>query len=183
MMPMALGVATAALVAQAIGAGDLRMAHRIGLAGLTLGVSGAVLTALVLLVGQPLILAAYTDDPRVMAVGASLLRVIPLFHLCDSMQCINSYLLRAYKVAIVPLLLQVLALAGVGFVGGWWLGFGPDAGGLDWLRNILIPGSPVGAGTMWLMAMVGLGLSAALLHIWYWRIVRRGLAGASPQKV
>jgi MATE family multidrug resistance protein len=172
MMPMALGVATAALTAQAIGAGNLAHAHRTGMAGLALGLIGALLTAAVLLVGRPLILAAYTDDAGVAAVATTLLAVLPLFHLFDSMQCINSYLLRAYKVAVVPLLLQVVALAGVGLVGGWWFGFGPGKGGLDGIRNVLVPGSPVGAGSMWLMAMVGLALSAALLHIWYRRIVR-----------
>jgi MATE family multidrug resistance protein len=127
------------------------------MAGLTLGILGALLTAAVLLAGRPLILAAYTDNPEVAAVATTLLAVLPLFHLFDSMQCINSYLLRAYKVAVVPLLLQVVALAGVG---------------LDGVRAILVPGSPQGAGSMWLMAMVGLGLSAALLHYWYRRIVR-----------
>lgn len=180
MMPMALGVATAALTAQAIGAGQAQLAHRTGLAGLALGVMGALSTALVLWTGQPLIIAAYTDNPQVAAVAASLLYVIPLFHLFDAMQCINSYLLRAYKVAVVPLLLQVLALGLVGLVGGWWLGFGPAAGGLDWLRDVVIPGSPRGAGTMWLMAMVGLALSAMLLHAWYWHIVRRSLRGTTP---
>ncbi|MDH0738790.1 MATE family efflux transporter [Achromobacter spanius] len=172
MMPMALGVATAALTAQAIGAGNLAHAHRTGMAGLALGLIGALLTSAVLLVGRPLILAAYTDDIGVAAVATTLLAVLPLFHLFDSMQCINSYLLRAYKVAVVPLLLQVVALAGVGLVGGWWFGFGPGRGGLDGIRNVLLPGSPEGAGSMWLMAMVGLALSAILLHIWYRRIVR-----------
>jgi MATE family multidrug resistance protein len=176
MMPMALGVATASLTAQAIGARQLAMAHRTGMAGLTVGVIGALLTAAIVAAGRPLIIEAYTDSPQVAAVAASLLQIIPLFHLFDAMQCINSYLLRAYKVAVVPLLLQAVALGLVGLVGGWWLGFGPDAGGLDWLRNILLPGSPVGAGTMWLMAILGLALSSALLHAWYWRIVRRGLA-------
>lgn len=172
MMPMALGVATAALTAQAIGAGNLAHAHRTGMAGLALGLIGALLTSAVLLAGRPLILAAYTDDAGVAAVATTLLAVLPLFHLFDSMQCINSYLLRAYKVAVVPLLLQVVALAGVGLVGGWWFGFGPGQGGLDAIRNVLVPGSPVGAGSMWLMAMVGLALSAVLLHFWYRRIVR-----------
>lgn len=172
MMPMALGVATAALTAQAIGAGNLAHAHRTGMAGLALGLIGALLTSAVLLVGRPLILAAYTDDIGVAAVATTLLAVLPLFHLFDSMQCINSYLLRAYKVAVVPLLLQVVALAGVGLVGGWWFGFGPGRGGLDGIRNVLLPSSPEGAGSMWLMAMVGLALSAILLHIWYRRIVR-----------
>jgi MATE family multidrug resistance protein len=177
MMPMALGVATASLTAQAIGAGRLHMAHRTGMAGLAVGLMGALLTAAAVAAGRPYIIEAYTDSPQVAAVAASLLQVIPLFHLFDAMQCINSYLLRAYKIAVVPLLLQTMALGLVGLVGGWWLGFGPGKGGLDWLRNILVPGSPEGAGTMWLMAILGLGLSAAMLHAWYWRIVRRGLAG------
>jgi len=172
MMPMALGVATAALTAQAIGAGQLALAHRTGMAGMALGLLGALLTAVILLVGRPLILAAYTDDAQVAAVAGTLLAMIPLFHLCDSMQCINSYVLRAYKVAVVPLLLQIVALAGVGLLGGWWLGFGPGRGGLDWLRALVIPDSPIGAGTMWLMAMTGLALSTLLLHAWYWKIVR-----------
>ncbi|WP_313624373.1 MATE family efflux transporter [Achromobacter sp.] len=172
MMPMALGVATAALTAQAIGAGNYAHAHRTGMAGLVLGLMGALLTAAVLLVGRPLILAAYTDDAAVAAVATTLLAVLPLFHLFDSMQCINSYLLRAYKIAVVPLLLQTVALAGVGLVGGWWFGFGPGRGGLDGLRNLLVPGSPEGAGSMWLMAMFGLALSAALLQFWYRRILR-----------
>ena len=142
MMPMALGVATAALTAQAIGAGKLDQAHRIGMAGLTLGLMGALLTAAVLLIGRPLILAAYTDKAEVAAVAATLLAVLPLFHLFDSMQCINSYLLRAYKIAVVPLLLQTVALAGVGLVGGWWFGFGPGKGGLDWLRLTSRPDRP-----------------------------------------
>ena len=172
MMPMALGVATAALTAQAIGAGNYAHAHRTGMAGLALGLIGALLTAAVLLIGRPLILAAYTDDGAVAAVATTLLAVLPLFHLFDSMQCINSYLLRAYKIAVVPLILQTVALAGVGLVGGWWFGFGPGKGGIDGLREMLVPGSPQGAGSMWLMAMFGLALSAILLHLWYRRILR-----------
>jgi MATE family multidrug resistance protein len=176
MMPMAIGIASASLTAQAIGAGRLELAHRTGMAGLALGLLGAAFTALILWIGKPLILQAYTDNVEVAAVAATLLQVIPLFHLCDAMQCINSYLLRAYKVAVVPLVLQVVALGLIGLGGGWLFGFGPERGHLDGLRTLLLPGSPVGAGTMWLMAIGGLGLSAALLHVWYRRIVRRGMA-------
>ncbi|WP_459614676.1 MATE family efflux transporter [Bordetella sp. 2513F-2] len=179
MMPMALGVATAAVTAQSIGAGDLAQARRTGNAGLALGLAGALLTSAVLLIGRPAILAAYTDDAQVAAVAASLMAMIPLFHLCDSMQCINSYLLRAYKVAVMPLVLQTVALAGVGLLGGWWLGFGPGRGSLDEVREAVMPGSPQGAGTMWLMAMLGLALSSLLLHAWYRRTLRRAAAAAA----
>jgi len=172
MMPMAIGIATASLTAQAIGAGRPALAHRTGVAGLALGLAGALATAAVLWLGRPWILAAYTDDAGVAAVAVTLLQLIPLFHVVDSMQCVNSYLLRAYKVAFVPMLLQTLALVGVGLAGGWWYGFGPGRGQLDGLRQALVPGSPAGAGIMWVMATLGLALSAALLHAWYWRVVR-----------
>lgn len=182
MMPMALGVTTAAVTAQAIGAGNYALAHRNGLAGVTLTLIGAALTALVLLWGRPLILAAYTDNPNVAAVATTLLAILPLFHLFDSMQCVNSYLLRAYKVAVIPLVLQTVALGGVGLIGGWWFGFGPGLGKMNGVRDVLMPGAPIGASSMWIMAVVGLALSACLLHFWYWKIVRLNYRPAPSTK-
>ena len=173
MMPMAVSIATASLTAQAIGAGDADLARKIGRAGIIVVLTGALLTAVVLVVGQPFILRAYTDDLKVAALAATLLQILPLFHLCDAMQCVSSYLLRAYKVAIVPLLLQIVALTGIGLIGGWWLGFGPAAGGLQPVLSRIMPGAPVGAGSMWLMAITGLALSAALLFGWYGHVVRQ----------
>lgn len=172
MMPMAIGVATAALAAQSIGAGHLRQAHRISMMGLVLGLAGALLTALGLYFGRNVIVAIYTNDPSVAAIALTLLVLLPFFHIVDAMQCINSYLLRAHKVAVVPLLLQVFALMIVGLLGGWWLGFGPGKGLIEPLRNQLLAGSPIGAGSMWLMATIGLAISAVLLQGWYRHIIR-----------
>jgi MATE family multidrug resistance protein len=172
MMPMAVGIATASLTAQAIGARDAQKARATGAAGIGIVVVGAALTAIVLVLARAPILGAYTDDLKVAAVAAALLQILPWFHLCDAMQCIGSYLLRAYKVAVVPLILQVVALTGLGLIGGWWLGFGPAAGKLQPLVHAIAPGAPMGAGTMWLMALSGLGLSAALLFAWYGHVVR-----------
>lgn len=172
MMPMAVGIATASLTAQAIGARDAQKARATGAAGIGIVVIGAALTATLLILARTPILGAYTDDLKVAAVAAALLQILPWFHLCDAMQCIGSYLLRAYKVAIVPLILQVVALTGLGLIGGWWLGFGPAAGMLRPVVQAIAPGAPLGAGTMWLMALSGLGLSAALLFAWYGHVVR-----------
>lgn len=173
MMPMALGIATASLTAQAIGARNMERARLMGKAGVIVVLSGALLTALVLVVAREPILRMYTNDIAVAAIAATLLQLLPWFHVCDSMQCIGSYLLRAYKVAVVPLVLQIVALTGFGLVGGWWLAFGPGAGTLvPWLNHIA-PGAPAGAGTMWLMAGAGLGLSASLLFFWYGRVLKQ----------
>lgn len=173
MMPMAVGVATASLTAQAIGAQNMKKARDMGRAGILVVIVGALLTAVLLILGRPLAVRLYTDDLKVAAVATTLLQLLPIFHLSDAMQCIGSYLLRAYKVAVVPLLLQIVALTGVGLIGGWWLGFGPGAGALEPVIRWVMPGAPIGAGTMWLMAFLGLSLSAALLFAWYRHIVNR----------
>lgn len=175
MVPMSVGIAAAALTAQAIGARDAARARLAGNAGLAIALTGALLTALILVLGKPLILRMYTSDMQVALVAGALMQLIPLFHLCDAMQCINSYLLRAYKVATVPMLLQAVALLGFGLAGGWWLGYGPAAGSLDGIQRVLMPGAPAGISAMWMMAAAGLALSAILLHIWYRHIVRQYL--------
>lgn len=172
MMPMAIGIATASLVAQAIGARDPARARATGLAGIAVVVTGATLTSLLLVLAREPIAGLYTSDLQVFAIATALMQILPLFHLCDSLQCIGSYLLRAYKVAVVPLLLQVFALTGIGLLGGWWVAFGPAAGTLEPLTSMLASGAPTGAASMWLMAMAGLGLSALLLFGWYGRVVR-----------
>jgi len=174
MTPMSLGVAGAALTAQAIGAGDYALARRTGWTAVMLGMVGALMTALVLYLGRVPIVSAYTSDPAVAATAIALLPIIPVFHLCDAMQCMVSYLLRAYKVAFVPLVLQGVSLGLVGLVGGWWLGFGPGRYGLLGLRTAVLPAqAPMGAATMWAMSAVGLTLSCALLWYWYLTILRR----------
>jgi len=170
MMPMSIGVATASLAAQAIGAGRHDAARRISYAGLSAAIIGAVLTALLLTTQRETIVALYTDDAEVAVMALALLQIIPVFHLCDTLQCVNSYILRAYKIAVVPLLLQIVALSGFGLLGGWWLGFGPAQGALVPLTDLLMAGAPIGASAMWLMATLGLLLSATLLHVWFRRV-------------
>src|SRR5690606_30897469 len=168
-----VGIASASLTAQAIGARDAQRARKTGQAGIGLVVLGATLTITLLLAAKSPILRLYTDDIQVAVVAAALLQLLPWFHMCDALQCIGSYLLRAYKVAVVPLMLQIVALTGVGLIGGWWLGFGPDAGALAPVLAHLAPGAPLGAASMWLMALSGLGLSAVLLFAWYGHVVRQ----------
>ena len=77
------------------------------------------------------------------------------------------------------MLLQIFALMTVGLLGGWWMGFGPGKSLMEPVRNQLLAGSPVGAGSMWLMATIGLAISTILLHSWYLMMIRKQLRLAS----
>ena len=178
MLPMSLSLATASLTAQAVGARDALLARRTGMSGISLVALGALITGIILITGRHTIVRLYTDDIQVAAIALTLLQIAPWFHFSDAMHCISAYILRAYKIALVPLLLQVSALTGLGLVGGWWLGYGPGAGTLAPLARWLMPGAPVGAATMWIMAMFGLLLSALLLFAWYGRVLHRQTRGA-----
>lgn len=167
MIPMALGIATSATTAQAVGARDPALARINGRAGIILTVCAALMTALLIVLGRDTLLKLYTDELQVMAAATLLLMLLPFFHVGDALQCISCYLLRAYKVAVVPLLMQIVALTGVGLAGGWWLGFGPGKGALAAPIEYFLPGAPIGTTTLWLMSTIGLLLSAGLLFCLY----------------
>jgi MATE family multidrug resistance protein len=128
MLPLALSGAAGVLAAQALGAGDPRGARRIAWQGTRL-VLGLALAAAALLwwLRDPLV-AAYTADAGVARVAASLLGLVALYHVFDALQCVLAFALRAWKVAVVPMLVFAVALWGVGLGGGWWLAFGLGLG-------------------------------------------------------
>ena len=181
MMPMALGIATASLTAQAIGARKLQLAQANGRAGILMVVAAASMTVFIIVTGRSTLLNLYTDDAQVAAVATVLLTLLPFFHMGDALQCIGCYLLRAYKVAIAPLLMQIVALTGVGLLGGWWLGFGPARGALAAPILRFMPDAPIGTSTLWIMSTAGLALSASLLFFWYGYVVRRHARSVDDQ--
>lgn len=173
-MPMAISLASSAQAAQSLGAGRRDDARLVGTTGFVMVLTGALTTAAVLYLARHPIVALYTNDPDVAVVALALMPLLPLFHVVDALQTLSAYLLRAYKVALLPMLAQAIALAGLGLLGGWWLAFGPAAGALDGLVGAVLPSAPAGAATMWIMAMFGLGLAAVLLH-WVYRRVSRDM--------
>ncbi|HEX7385719.1 MAG TPA: MATE family efflux transporter [Castellaniella sp.] len=175
MIPMSLSLSSASQVAQAVGARDASRARHTGLQGIGLVILGATLTGVFLLLASGWIVRAYTNEREVAFLALALLHIAPIVHFCDAMHCTAAYLLRAYKVATVPFVLQIAALGGLGLVGGWWLAYGPGTGQLAPLALWIMPGAPVGAATMWMMSAAGLAVAALLLFTWYARVLRRPL--------
>jgi len=135
MLPMSIAIATATLTAQAIGARNFSAAHLVGRHGILFaGMLSAGLASLVWLT-RPWIVEAYTTDPAVAAVATPLLAFVAFYHLFDALQVSAVFVLRAWKVAIVPTVIYAVSLGGVGLGGGYVLGF--DSWGLSpaWLHG------------------------------------------------
>jgi multidrug resistance protein, MATE family len=152
MMPLALGNATATLVAQRLGAGDAPDAQQLGWHGVTLGLIVATVMGCALYLGRGVVLAAYTPDAVIAAAALPLLAWVVVFHIADAAQAITAFVLRAHRVTTVPLIIYTLAIWGVGLGGGYLLAF--DSSGL-------VPSSLRGAQGYWVAATAGLVLAAA----------------------
>ena len=156
MVPLAMANATGTLVAQRIGARDARAARRIGWHGLQIGIIlAAVLGILVYALREP-ILRLYTADPLVIAAALPLLAWVALFHVADAAQAIASFVLRAYRIATLPMLLFAVCLWGVGLCGGYVLGFNVTG---------LTPPALLGARGFWVASTVGLVLAGLSLSV------------------
>jgi MATE family multidrug resistance protein len=163
MMPLALANATGTLVAQRIGAGDHADARRLGWHGLALGCAiAAVMGAAVYLLRAP-VLGLYSQDAAVLAAALPLVAWLAVFHVADAAQTIAAFVLRAYKIATVPVLIYVAALWGVGLGGGYQLAFNVSG---------QVPKALQGAPGYWVAATAGLvvaGVALSGFMLWMMR--------------
>jgi len=147
MLPLAVANAASTLVAQRIGAADLEGARRIGWHGLEIGVLAGATVGATAFGLRHAILHAYTDDPVIVAAALPLLAWVALFHLADATQAVASFILRAYRIVNLPLVINAVAIWGIGLAGGYVLAF--DVGGWS-------PARLQGAQGFWAAASFGL---------------------------
>jgi len=114
-------------------------------------------------VARETVLGAYTRDATIIAAAMPLLAWVAVFHIADSVQTIASFVLRAYRLATVPMLIYAFAIWGVGLGGGYMVAF--DTTGR-------MPAMLQGAVGFWSACTAGL-VSAALglggFLAWLWR--------------
>jgi MATE family multidrug resistance protein len=163
MLPLSLSIATSTLVAQALGARDREGARRVARRGIALAGGLAMLVgAACWLLREPL-LAAYTKDPAVIAAALPLMAFVALYQVFDAIQVTTGFVLRAYKIAVVPTAIYALALWGIGVGGGYVLGFGLIGALPDYTR---------GASGFWLANSISLAVAGTLL-VRYFVVVSR----------
>jgi len=165
MLPMGLGNATSTLVAQRIGAGDLRDARRLGWHGMQFTLMLALLVGCAVFAARTQVLHFYTDNPAVVAAAMPLLAWVALFHAADALQTSAAFVLRAWRIATWPLLIFVLALWGVGLGGGYTLAF---------TLGDALPTHWRGASGFWIASTAGLTIAAfALTGLLAWVLARQ----------
>ncbi len=151
MVPLAVGNATSTLAAQRIGAADVLGARRVGWHGLMCGVLVAASTGSVVFLLREVLLNAYTPNPEILAAALPLLAWLVVFHIADAAQTVAAFVLRAYRITTLPLVIYVVALWGVGLLGGYVVAFNLTG---------LTPQSLQGAQGFWAASTLGLIFAA-----------------------
>jgi MATE family multidrug resistance protein len=114
MVPLGVSAAAAVSVGHAVGAGEPARARRAGWLALVLGTGFMLLAAVVFLVAPRPLIALYTSDAEVMAVGPKLLLLAAAFQIFDGIQTVCTGALRGLGETRVPMWANL--------VGYWVLG-------------------------------------------------------------
>ncbi|CAJ0688886.1 Multidrug resistance protein MdtK [Ralstonia edaphis] len=163
MVPLSLSIATSTLAAQSIGARDRAAARRISLNGIRLAVMCAVIVGAAVLFLRRELVGLYTHDAAVLAIAVPLLPFIAFYQMFDALQVMTAFILRAYKIALIPTVIYALSLWGVGLGGGYVLGFGLLGDVATALR---------GAAGFWAANALSLMVAGALLLSYFNRVSR-----------
>jgi multidrug resistance protein, MATE family len=134
MVPLGISSAAAVRVGHAIGALDPAGASRAGWTALLFGTTFMGCTAVLFFTAPRTLIGAFTPDPAVLAVGASLLGVAAIFQLFDGIQAVATGALRGLGDTRTPMWWNLAGhwaiglpfgytlcfVLGFGVIGLWW---------------------------------------------------------------
>lgn len=163
MVPLSIAYATGTLVAHAIGARDHQTARHVGNAGILLAAGTATTLGCIIWFAREWIIGAYTPNPLIYAAALPLFFYIAVYQFFDALQITAAFILRAYKIALIPTVMYAVALWGIGLGGGYVLGLNP----FGWS-----PPALQGAAGFWMGNSVSIALVAFALY-WYLRYIQR----------
>jgi MATE family multidrug resistance protein len=132
---------------------------------LALGLSALSASALALLLWllSQEIPVWYSRNPDVALTASTLLAWVALYHLADSLQAVCAFLLRCYRITLMPLLIYSVLLWGFGLTGGYFLAY---------IGTAVMPASQMPA-SFWTAATLALAAVACCFLTLLWRASQR----------
>lgn len=156
-LPLSLGVATTIRVGFRLGQGSPEAAKVAAWSAQAVGVTMAMMTALLTVIFREQIALLYNDNPEVVTLAAQLMLLAAIYQFSDAIQVIGSGILRGYK--------DTRSIFFITFVAYWVLGL--PSGYILALTDWVV--APMGPAGFWTGFIIGL-TSAAVMMVW--RIIR-----------
>lgn len=164
MVPLSLGIASSARVGFWMGAQQTRLAEQAAHTGLKLALLLALACSAMLAYFSQALAQLFSTDTAVVASASVVLAWVAFYHLMDAMQAVSVFILRCYKMTILPLIIYCFMLWGVGLYGAYVWAYHGWAG---W------PARPEVV-TFWATSSFALGLvSVAFVSLVLWSAKQR----------
>jgi MATE family multidrug resistance protein len=134
MVPLGISGAAAALVGDAVGAGDAARARRSAAIALASGAGFMLLSGITLATLPRMLATLYTDQAEVSALAARLIVIAAVFQVFDGLQVVAMGVLRGTGDTRVPMLANLFGYWVIGLPLSLWLAFGRGLGpaGMWW---------------------------------------------------
>lgn len=162
MIPLGLSMALTVRIGEANGAGELNRLRVIATSGWWLGAGYSVVAAILMFSCGKWVASLFITAPEVISLAGSLLMIVGVFQLFDSLQVASSAMLRGLRDARVPALM--------GFASYWLVGLPTGAG--------LAFGFKLGAVGVWWGLAAGLFVAMITLGPRLWKCTRPRTAAA-----
>lgn len=130
MIPLGLSMALTVRIGEAHGAGEISQLRPIIISGWSLAALYSILAAGVFLIFGRFLASLFIQAPEVVSLTASMLVIVGVFQLFDSIQVASSSLLRGLQDARVPAVIGFVAYWLIGLPVGAGLGLGTEMGPL-----------------------------------------------------
>lgn len=171
MVPLSIAIACSARVSFWLGAGRPGQAKRTVVLGVKLTASASLCLAALILTANRFLAGLYSANPEIVALASSLLGWVAFYHVADATQALCAFLLRCYRITLIPLALYGSLLWGLGLSGGYQLAY----------AGLLGLAPTRAASTFWAASTLALALVAASLLALLWQAVRNSLISNQNQ--
>jgi multidrug resistance protein, MATE family len=160
MFPLSLSIASSARVSYWMGANQRELAQSLARSAVALTVGVAVVLALVVALLAAPIARLYSGSLEVAKLGGTLVMFVALYHVADAWQAVGCFLLRCWRITLMPMLVYAAALWGLGLGGGYLLAYEGLAGFAAWQQPA----------ALWLMGCLALLLAGAAFQRRIWQL-------------
>jgi multidrug resistance protein, MATE family len=127
MIGQSIASASTSLTAKTLGAGQHREAAKFVRHGLTLSATTALMVSTLVALFSAQIARFYSDSPELIAQASLILLFVAAYHFFDIGQTVCAFLLRAYRIVQMPMLIFFVCLWCIGLGLGYLLTFGDTA--------------------------------------------------------
>ena len=160
-LPLSLSISLTIQVGHQIGAQQYSQARDTIKAGYLISLTVSIIAALLIVNFSSPIAALYTDNAEVIKLASSLMIFTALYQFSDGIQLCSAGSLRGLKDTTIPMFLSIIAYWIIGFPLGYILA----------LTDIIT--DAMGARGFWIGLLCGLSLSAVLMTLRLYSILKR----------